>query len=484
MEPTTNRVTDATRLDDQGLIRRARDGDADAFDAIAASRIPDAYRLASAILGSQAAAADATQNALLAAWRELPHLRDLERFDAVVPPDPRQRVPDAGASSVAPARGRARRDRCRMPRLRTARGADASTLQLVEVLDLLEGAFERLEPDDRAMVVLHHLEGRPLAEIAALLHMPVGTVKWRLHQARGVLQHALGGGRMTTPDRTEDLLRLMLERRAGAPPPGWLLPGVAEQVRQTRQARARPSLPGVRVRGRTRRLALVAVAALVLLALPAGMLVTARLINRAPAATQPAIGFVPSPSAAVTANPAHRRRKPATLQVKRRPPEPGVPIAVVTAAGDGLRVRSRPEVSADSKKLVPAAGGGQPDARRQRPRLRRRLRLVRGPGRQRPVRLGGGGQGWRGLDRAGASQLHRRPGRVGALDRRPDRLLRLLWRHARERQACAGLRSKTAPTPKACRRAHTPATTSTARRDPTGSLTPYAFKFATPGASD
>ena len=73
----------------------------------------------------------------------------------------------------------------------TARGADASTLQLVEVLDLLEGAFERLEPDDRAMVVLHHLEGRPLAEIAALLHMPVGTVKWRLHQARGVLQHAL-----------------------------------------------------------------------------------------------------------------------------------------------------------------------------------------------------------------------------------------------------------------------------------------------------
>ena len=71
------------------------------------------------------------------------------------------------------------------------RGADASTLQLVEVLDLLEGAFERLEPDDRAMMVLHHLEGRPLAEIAALLHMPVGTVKWRLHQARGVLQHAL-----------------------------------------------------------------------------------------------------------------------------------------------------------------------------------------------------------------------------------------------------------------------------------------------------
>ena len=162
---------------------------------------------------------------------------------------------------------------------------------------------------------------------------------------------------MTTPDRTEDLLRLMLERRAGAPPPGWLLPGLVEQVRQTRQARARPSLPGVPLIGRSRRLALVAVAALVLLALPAGMLVTARLINRAPTATQPAIGFAPSPSAAVTANPSQ------TPQASDAPsqaatPEPGVPIAVVTAAGDGLRVRSRPEVSADSKKLTPLLAAG------------------------------------------------------------------------------------------------------------------------------
>jgi len=162
---------------------------------------------------------------------------------------------------------------------------------------------------------------------------------------------------MTTPDRTEDLLRLMLERRAGAPPPGWLLPGVAQEVRQTRQARARPSLTGIRVRGRGRRLALIAVAALVLLALPAGMLLTTRLINRAPTATQPAIGLAPSPSAAETADPS------GTLQATGAPsqaatPEPGVPIAAVTTAGDGLRVRSRPEVSADSKKLSPLLPAG------------------------------------------------------------------------------------------------------------------------------
>ncbi len=190
MEPVTMRVTDVIRLDDQGLVRRARDGDAEAFDAVAARRMPDAYRLASAILGSQAAAADATQNALLAAWRELPRLRDIASFDGwfhrILVNECRMQVrhqsrlrevelaeagPDAAAAHPE--------------------AKNASTFELVEVLDLLEGAFEQLEPDDRAMVVLHHLEGRPLTEIAALLHMPVGTVKWRLHQARGVMQHAL-----------------------------------------------------------------------------------------------------------------------------------------------------------------------------------------------------------------------------------------------------------------------------------------------------
>ncbi len=190
MQPVTVQVSDVIRPDDAGLIRRARDGDAEAFDAIAAGRIPEAYRLAAAILGSQAAAADATQNALLAAWRELPKLRELERFDAwfhrILVNECRMQV----------------RHQSRLREVELAESGpdaaawhpvskDGSTLELVEVLDLLDGAFERLDPDDRAMVVLHHLEGRPLTEIAALLHMPVGTVKWRLHQARGVLQHAL-----------------------------------------------------------------------------------------------------------------------------------------------------------------------------------------------------------------------------------------------------------------------------------------------------
>ena len=82
MQPATAQVTETVLPDDAGLVRRASAGDAAAFEAIAADRLPGAFRLASAILGSEADAADATQNALLAAWRQLPQLREIDRFDA------------------------------------------------------------------------------------------------------------------------------------------------------------------------------------------------------------------------------------------------------------------------------------------------------------------------------------------------------------------------------------------------------------------
>ena len=58
-------------------------------------------------------------------------------------------------------------------------------------IDTIERAFERLSAGERAILVLHHLERRPLTEIAAALDVPVGTVKSRLHAARQSLERAL-----------------------------------------------------------------------------------------------------------------------------------------------------------------------------------------------------------------------------------------------------------------------------------------------------
>jgi len=48
-----------------------------------------------------------------------------------------------------------------------------------------------LDADARAILVLHHLDGQPLSEIAAVLGVPIGTAKSRLHTARRALERAL-----------------------------------------------------------------------------------------------------------------------------------------------------------------------------------------------------------------------------------------------------------------------------------------------------
>jgi RNA polymerase sigma-70 factor (ECF subfamily) len=190
MQPVLVTVTEVGVPRDTTLVNRARDGDMAAFDVIAANRLPGAYRLAAAILGNDAEAADATQNALVAAWRELPRLRDPGRFDAWF-----RRILVNECRMAIRRRGRVREvslDARADPGVGDV--ADTSSQRLFDTFEavrLLDGAFERLEAEDRVLVVLHYLEDRPLAEIAEIVHMPVGTVKWRLHEARGVMLRAL-----------------------------------------------------------------------------------------------------------------------------------------------------------------------------------------------------------------------------------------------------------------------------------------------------
>ena len=51
--------------------------------------------------------------------------------------------------------------------------------------------FDRLRPQDRMLLVLHHVEERPVAEIARSFGIPVGTAKSRLYGARNALQKAM-----------------------------------------------------------------------------------------------------------------------------------------------------------------------------------------------------------------------------------------------------------------------------------------------------
>ena len=68
--------------------------------------------------------------------------------------------------------------------------------------DQLERGFQRLSVEERAIVVLHHVEGFPLAAIADVLAIPIGTVKSRLHRSLQTMRAALDAdARVVTMDR-------------------------------------------------------------------------------------------------------------------------------------------------------------------------------------------------------------------------------------------------------------------------------------------
>ena len=172
-----------TELD---LVGRARHGDLDAFTALAGARLAAMTRTATAILGDETEAHDAVQEALISVWRELPALREPERFDAWA-----GRILVNACRHALKRRIRSRvREIVLQPEAADGPLVGARADSLGDE-DALNRAFERLDGEQRSLLVLHHLEDRPLTEIAALLGIPAGTAKSRLFTARRALQRAL-----------------------------------------------------------------------------------------------------------------------------------------------------------------------------------------------------------------------------------------------------------------------------------------------------
>jgi RNA polymerase sigma-70 factor (ECF subfamily) len=168
---------------DGALIERARKGDADAFDLLARQRIDSVYRTALGILGNPADARDATQEALISAWKSVGSLRNVERFDAWL-----YRITLMAARMVA-------RKRRGVRELRLTEDAEtgAGSAPTVGSADF-DRAFEKLKVDQRALLLDHHLDGLSVASMAQRLGIAEGTVKSRLYAARQALDRALGEG--------------------------------------------------------------------------------------------------------------------------------------------------------------------------------------------------------------------------------------------------------------------------------------------------
>lgn len=157
------------------LVERARDGDEDAFTDLVDLDGDRCYAIAYRILRDTERAKDAVQQAFLLAWRELPRLREAERYEVWL-----YRL----LVNACYAESRRHKRWTTHVRVLPLEGPSAPD-QIVSVddRDALERAFRRLSPEHRAVFVMHHYAGLPLAAIADITGVPLGTVKSRLHNS-------------------------------------------------------------------------------------------------------------------------------------------------------------------------------------------------------------------------------------------------------------------------------------------------------------
>ena len=167
----------------RAIVERARQGDHDAFAELAAAAITRLDSAAWLILRDAEQAADAVQNALVRAWRDLPTLRDPDRFDAWL-----HRL--LVRSCIDEVR-RTRRHRVDVNLDRSTLPATPGHESLVADRDQLERGFVRLDPELRAVIVLHHYLDLSVADVALTLGIPVGTAKSRIHRGLALLRAAL-----------------------------------------------------------------------------------------------------------------------------------------------------------------------------------------------------------------------------------------------------------------------------------------------------
>ncbi len=159
------------------LIRRAREGDRRAFDALVGPLIDPAFRLSYGLLHDRESAEDAVQEAALKAWRKLANVRegsDIKPWFLAIVANQSRTLQRGRWWSV-------------LKLDRVGASAPASEDRIVRGADLRR-EIRLLPHDQRLPLVLHFYLDLPLEEVAAITGAPLGTVKSRIHRACGRLR--------------------------------------------------------------------------------------------------------------------------------------------------------------------------------------------------------------------------------------------------------------------------------------------------------
>jgi RNA polymerase sigma factor (sigma-70 family) len=177
------------------LVERAQRGDHDAFAVLAGATIARLYAAARLIIRDPDRAEDAVQETLVRCWRDLPTLRDVDRFDAWL----HRLFLNACYAELRAAKRQS--IEVEIPEIHTFAVSDAQSATADR--DQIERGIRHLDPEHRTVIVLHHYLGLPLPDAAAAMGIPLGTAKSRLHRATQALRAALDSDARARSDLQE-----------------------------------------------------------------------------------------------------------------------------------------------------------------------------------------------------------------------------------------------------------------------------------------
>ncbi len=178
------------RVFDEYLAASARAGDRDAFNRLAARWQPKLLAHACRLTGDAEMGRDAAQDGWSDIVKGLPRLNDAALFPAWAYRIVTRRATDAIRRTV-----RTRKLSAAYAAEPAAASLSAEGIEAAADRGPLNQALRALPPEQRAVIALHYREGFSVAEIAAVLETPAGTVKTRLMHARRKLRDALEGGK-------------------------------------------------------------------------------------------------------------------------------------------------------------------------------------------------------------------------------------------------------------------------------------------------
>ena len=177
-------------MNDRDLVARARQGDPEAFTQLIMQYQVPLYNMALRMVGEREDAADIAQEAFVRAWEKIRTLREapfkswLFQIAANLCYDHFRRgrrlgvMPEEDEGGNVVALGSASPD----PQAR----AEAN-----ERHRIIRAAIQGLDHDLRLAIILRDVNGLPYEEIAAVLRVPLGTVKSRIARARAQVQERL-----------------------------------------------------------------------------------------------------------------------------------------------------------------------------------------------------------------------------------------------------------------------------------------------------